>query len=63
MDLCSFSRALLVVARLRKGGLCNIDFGETLLVAQDEETEAFTEPIFALPMFEVWRARFKVQMP
>jgi asparagine synthase (glutamine-hydrolysing) len=49
--------------RLTREGLFNVDFIDSLLAAHYAGIEDYTEPIFALLAFEVWRERFQVKLP
>jgi len=49
--------------RLNRDGLFNVDFVNSLLDAHYAGVEDYTEPIFALLAFEVWRERFDVKLP
>ena len=54
---------LLAEDRLARDGLFNVDFVRHLLEAHCAGREDYTEPIFALLAFEVWRERFDVKLP
>ena len=54
---------LLEEGRLRRDGLFNVDFVRYMLSAHDAGHEDFTEPIFALLTFELWREQFRVALP
>jgi asparagine synthase (glutamine-hydrolysing) len=62
-DLRPLLSDMLAENRLRRDGLYNLDFVKQLLVSHDEKKEDYTEAIFALLVFEVWRDRFKVRLP
>ena len=61
-DLRPMVRDLLAEDRLSRDGLFNVDFVNNLLDAHDAGIEDYTEPIFALLAFEVWRERFQVKL-
>ncbi len=62
-DLRPMVEDLLAEDRLRREGLFNNDFVKELLAAHYAGIEDYTEPIFSLLAFEVWRQRFQVKLP
>ena len=59
-DLRSMVTDLLEEGRLRRDGLLDVDVVRHILKAHDSGHEDFTEPIFALVTFELWRQKFGV---
>jgi asparagine synthase (glutamine-hydrolysing) len=62
-DLRPLVNDLLAEERLARDGLFNGDFINSLLAAHYAGVEDYTEPIFALLAFEVWRERVQVKLP
>jgi asparagine synthase (glutamine-hydrolysing) len=62
-DLRPMVGDLLAGDRLGRHGLFNVDFVNSLLDAHYAGVEDYTEPIFALLAFEIWRERFDVKLP
>jgi asparagine synthase (glutamine-hydrolysing) len=62
-DLRPMTRDLLAEGRLSRDGLFNAAFVTDLLEAHYAGLEDYTEPIFALLAFEIWRERFDVKLP
>jgi asparagine synthase (glutamine-hydrolysing) len=62
-DLRPMVEDLLAKERLEADGLFNVNFVNSLLDAHYAGVEDYTEPIFALLAFEVWRDRFGVKLP
>jgi asparagine synthase (glutamine-hydrolysing) len=62
-DLRPMVSDLLATDRLKRDGLFDVDFVNALLTAHYAAKEDYTEPIFALLAFEVWRERFQVTLP
>lgn len=62
-DLRPMVGDLLASDRLGRAGLFNAGFVNSLLEAHHSGVEDYTEPIFALLAFEIWRDRFGVQLP
>jgi asparagine synthase (glutamine-hydrolysing) len=62
-DLRPMLEDLLAEERLARDGLFNVDFVKSLLSAHYQGKEDYTEPIFALLAFELWRERFDVRLP
>jgi asparagine synthase (glutamine-hydrolysing) len=62
-DLRPLVNDLLAEDRLARGGLFNSECVNRLLAAHYAGVEDYTEPIFALLAFEIWRERFNVRLP
>jgi len=62
-DLRPMVRGLLATDRFAREGLFDGEFVKHLLAAHYRGTEDYTEAIFALLTFEVWRDRFQVRLP
>jgi asparagine synthase (glutamine-hydrolysing) len=62
-DLRQLVEDLLAEERLARDGLFNVDFVKRLLATHHAGIEDYTEAIFALLTFEVWRERFQVKLP
>jgi asparagine synthase (glutamine-hydrolysing) len=62
-DLRPMVGDLLAENRLGRDGLFNVDFVNSLLNTHYAGVEDYTEPIFALLAFEVWRERLNVKLP
>jgi len=61
-DLRAMTRDLLAEERLTHDGLFNVEFVTHLLDAHYAGLEDYTEPIFALLAFEIWRERFDMRL-
>ena len=61
-DLRAMTGDLLAEGRLARAGLFNVDSVTHLLEAHYTGLEDYTEPIFALLAFEIWRDRFDVKI-
>jgi asparagine synthase (glutamine-hydrolysing) len=59
-DLRPMVMDLLEETRLRREGLFNVDMVRNILATHQLGQEDFTEPIFALLTFELWRRQFRV---
>ena len=62
-DLRPMTRDLLAEGRLCRHGLFNAAFVTDLVESHYAGLEDYTEPIFALLAFEIWRERFDVKLP
>lgn len=62
-DLRTMTRDLLAEGRLCRHGLFNVGFVTELVESHYAGLEDYTEPIFALLAFEIWRERFDVKLP
>jgi asparagine synthase (glutamine-hydrolysing) len=62
-DLRPLLGDLLAEERLRRDGLFDADFVMKLRVAHDVGKEDYTEALFALLTFAVWKERFQVKLP
>jgi len=62
-DLRTMTRDLLAEGRLCRHGLFNAAFVTELVECHYAGLEDYTEPIFALLAFEIWRERFDVKLP
>jgi asparagine synthase (glutamine-hydrolysing) len=62
-DLRPLVEDLLDEQRLRRQGLFNVPAVRSILTSHAAGREDFTEAIFALLTFEVWRERFSVTTP
>jgi asparagine synthase (glutamine-hydrolysing) len=62
-DLRTMVGDLLTEERLGRDRLFNVDFVKSLLSDHYMGREDYTEPIFALLAFELWRERFDVKLP
>ncbi len=62
-DLRPMVQECLSKSRLKGDGLFNLQLIEEIVRGHELGKEDFTEPIFALLAFQVWRETFRVQLP
>jgi asparagine synthase (glutamine-hydrolysing) len=62
-DLRPMVEDLLAEERLRREGLFDATVVREIVAAHDSGREDFTEAIFSLLTFQIWRERFQVTLP